>query len=73
MSGKSFIDVNVHWINDDFQGEKKILTVFKVDSKKAKDYRKVVDKVLDEHGIKRGLLFSRLIMNPQCEPHLRTK
>ena len=52
MSGKSFIDVNVHWINDDFQGEKKILTVFKVDSKKAKDYRKVVDKVLDEHGIK---------------------
>ena len=52
VSGKSFIDVNVHWINDDFQGEKKILTVFKVDSKKAKDYRKVVDDVLDAHGIK---------------------
>ena len=30
LSGKSFIDVNVHWINDDFQGEKKILTVFNV-------------------------------------------
>ena len=30
VSGKSFINVNVHWINDNFQGRKKILTVFKV-------------------------------------------
>ena len=32
---KTFIDVNVHWTTADFKMKKKVLTVLKVDSKKA--------------------------------------
>ena len=69
MSGKSFINVNVYWINDDFQGEKKILTVFKFILKRQKITGRWLIKSWMSTELKRGPLFSRLIMNPQCEPH----
>ena len=53
LSGKTFIDVNVHWVcPETLKMKSKIIDVIKVDSKTAKDYRAVVDKCLDEHGIK---------------------
>ena len=52
LAGHSFVDVNVHWLSKDFECEKKVVCVKGVKSKTAPDYRKVVDKALDEHGIK---------------------
>ena len=52
FAGKSFIDVNVHWIDKDFIVRKKILTVLKIDSKTAKDYKDRVMEALEAHGIK---------------------
>ena len=52
LAGHSFIDVNVHWINDDFECERKVVDVKAIHSKKAPNYRKSVDDTLDSHGIK---------------------
>ena len=38
-SGKTFIDINCHWIDEQtFEAKKKTIEIIKVDSKKAKDY-----------------------------------
>ena len=49
---KTFIDVNVHWTTADFKMKKKVLTVLKIDSKKAVDYKAQVYEVYDQHGIR---------------------
>ena len=52
-SGKSFIDINCHWVDKKtFEAKKKTIEVIKVDSKTAKDYRKVVDNSLTKFGVK---------------------
>ena len=56
FAGKTFIDVNVHWIDKDFKVQKKILTVLKIDSKTAKDYKDRVFEALEAHGIKEKCL-----------------
>ena len=51
--GSGFIDVNAHWINENFELKKKILAVIPVTSgKTAVEYRGMVDEVLDQFGIK---------------------
>ena len=52
FAGKCYIDVNAHWISEDFKVKKKILTVIKVDSKNAVDYRGNVEDIYEAHGIK---------------------
>ena len=43
---KSFVDVNVHYVTEDFQPKKKILDVFEMkDSKTAENYRARVEDV----------------------------
>ena len=50
--GKTFIDVNAHYITSDFKMKKKILTVLGVTSKKSKDYKDRVIEAYKLHGIK---------------------
>ena len=51
--GSGFIDVNAHWINENFELKKKILAVIPVTSgKTAVEYREMVDKVLEQFSIK---------------------
>ena len=52
LGGHSFVDVNVHYLTEDFDMEKKVVAVNAIKSKKAKDYRKTVDSVLEDHSIK---------------------
>ena len=53
LDGRSFVDVNVHWISEDFQPQKKILSVLEMkEDKTAKNYRKAVDSKLEEFDIK---------------------
>ena len=49
----SFIDVNIHWLNEDFKLCSKILAVAPVENgKTAEDYRAMVDKILDDFKVK---------------------
>ena len=53
LNNETFIDLNVHWIDSKtFEARKKIISVEKVNSKTADDYRMHSDKKLDDHGIK---------------------
>ena len=52
LAGHSFIDINVHYIDKDFNQRKKIVGMKHCVSKKAVDYRAVVNNALEEHGIK---------------------
>ena len=53
MDIRSFIDINVHWLDDEFTMKKKIVDVLEVKgSKSANDYRSKVDSKLEEFGIK---------------------
>ena len=85
LAGHSFIDVNVHWINDDFECERKVVDVKAIHSKKAPNYRKSVDDTLDIHGIKEKVFsfttdneptmqktFSKVERNG-CFPHIESK
>ena len=50
--GKSFVDVNVHWITDDFYPKKKILDVLEMEEEKnADNYRKRVEETEEDFGI----------------------
>ena len=51
LSNHTFIDINVHWIDANFKIHKKIISVKHAESKKAVDYRKIVDDALRQHGI----------------------
>ena len=51
-AGKSYINVNVHWIDENtFEMKRKLIQVVRAVSKKAEDYRKVVDDALIEHNL----------------------
>ena len=51
--GSSFIDVNIHWLNEDFKLCSKILAVAPVENgKSAADYRTMVDDILDQFKVK---------------------
>lgn len=51
--GSSYIDVNIHWIDEEFNLRKKILEVVAVENgKTAPEYRKMVDRVLEKFGVK---------------------
>ena len=53
LAGKTYIDLNLHWIDSKtFEARKKTINVEKVDSKTAEDYRDVVNDALDDHGVK---------------------
>ena len=52
LDGRSFVDVNVHWVSKQFIPQKKILTVVEMEqSKTAENYRKAVDDCLREFQI----------------------
>ena len=86
VDGRSFVDVNVHWIDKEFNPKKKILTVLEMkENKNALNYRKLVDSKLDEFNIK-GKVFSFTTDNENtmraafsdkerngCLPHLESK
>ena len=51
--GSSFIDVNIHWVDEEFNPRKKILEVVPVQKgKTAPEYRKMVDDTLEKFGVK---------------------
>ena len=51
--GSSYIDVNIHWIDNEFNIHKKILEVVPVQNgKTAPEYREYVDGVLEKFGVK---------------------
>ena len=52
LANHSFIGINLHWIDENFQARKKLIDMKPVDSKKADDYREAVDKSLDDHKVK---------------------
>ena len=52
LANSSFIAVNVHWIDKDFNSNKKMIDMNPVEGKKADEYRKAVDESLDKHDIK---------------------
>ena len=52
LAGHTFVDINVHFLDENFKPEKKIVAVVPVVSKTAPDYRAVTEALLDEHGIK---------------------
>ena len=52
LANSSFIAVNVHWIDKDFNSKKKMIDMNPVEGKKADEYRRAVDESLDKHGIK---------------------
>ena len=55
---KSFIDINVHYVTEDFELKKKILNVLEMkEDKTAVNYRRKVDKTEEKFGIK-GKVFS---------------
>ena len=63
LSGKTFIDVNFHWIDGkNLKMKKKTVEVIKVDSKTAVNYRKVTDKVESDHGVS-GKVFLKVTDN----------
>ena len=51
LDQRSVINVNLHWINDNFEMEKKIISMSEVDGKKASEYRAVVDESLQSHDV----------------------
>ena len=52
QAGRCYINVNVHWIDETtFEMKRKLIQVIRAVSKKAVDYRKVVDDALLEHGL----------------------
>ena len=62
LSGKTFIDVNFHWIDGkNLKMKKKTVEVIKVDSKTAVNYRKVTDKVESDHGVN-GKVFLKVTL-----------
>ena len=52
LAGHTYVDINVHFLDENFKPEKKIVAVVPVVSKTAPDYRAVTEALLDEHGIK---------------------
>ena len=52
LANSSFIAVNVHWIDKDFNSKKKMIDMNPVEGKKADEYRQAVDESLNKHGIK---------------------
>ena len=53
LAGKTYIDQNLHWIDcKTFEARKKIIHVYKVDSKTAEVYRYVCDDALDDFEVK---------------------
>ena len=54
---KSFVDVNVHYVTEDFQPKKKILDVFEMkDSKTAENYRARVEEVHRQFGVENKVI-----------------
>ena len=52
LDGRSFVDVNVHWVSEECVTDKKILTVVEmIENKTAANYTKAVDEKLEEFGI----------------------
>ena len=51
LDQRSIINVNLHWLNEDFMMEKKIISMTEVDGKKADEYRAVVDESLKSHKV----------------------
>ena len=51
LAGQSFIEVSVHWVDEDFTAKKKIIAVVYTKSKQHGPYRDAVDKALRDHGI----------------------
>jgi hypothetical protein len=50
---KSFIDVNFHWVTENFEPKKKILTVMEMkEAKNATNYRKKVDEIEEDFKVK---------------------
>ena len=85
LSNHSFLDINLHWIDEDFNMQKKVIDVKHIDSKKAVDYRKEVDDSIKEHGVAdkvtvfvtdneptMKLSFDSTIRNG-CMPHIQSK
>ena len=52
LSNSSFIAVNVHWVDRNFNSQKKMIDMNPSDGKKAIEYRQAVDDSLTKHGIK---------------------
>ena len=62
FAGKCYIDVNAHWISEDFKVKKKILIVIKVDSKNAVDYRGHVEDIYEKKCLDKPHIMRRLWM-----------
>ena len=51
LAGVTFIEINVHYVDENFVPQKKILDVISVDQKDHEAYRQYVDKSLRDFGI----------------------
>ena len=57
LNNETYIEYDVHWVDSNtFEAKKKIISVQKVDLKKADFYREHCDDKLDDHGIKNKMV-----------------
>ena len=52
LSNSSFIAINVHWLDENFSSQKKLIDMKPVEGKTATEYRAEVDDSLEKHSIK---------------------
>ena len=57
LANSSFIAINVHWVDENFASQKKLIDMKPVEGKTATEYRAAVDDSLEKHSIK-GKTFS---------------
>ena len=52
LANSSFIAINVHWVDNNFSSQKKLIDMKPVEGKTAAEYRAAVDDSLQKHNIK---------------------
>ena len=52
LANSSFIAINVHWVDENFSSQKKLIDMKPVEGKTATEYRAAVDESLEKHNIK---------------------
>ena len=52
LSNSSFIAINVHWVDEKFSSQKKLIDMRPVEGKTATEYRAAVDDSLEKHSVK---------------------
>ena len=85
LANSSFIAINVHWVDDNFSSQKKLIDMKPVEGKTATEYRAAVDDSLENHNIKSKTVsfttdneptmnasFSRSVRNG-CFAHIESK